>query len=260
MRYAITLSYNGGRLCGWQVQNETPTVQGVLQQALGTLLRTDVEVTGAGRTDAEVNACGYVAHFDRDGGLPMDPSLLACKLNAILPPEITVHSILPASPDFHARFDAKRREYTYFLHRKKDPFVEAFSYRCGYPDLDFESMNKACAFLPGTRVFSCFEKTGGNNKTSICTVTEAFWAPYTPSYLSVMGRTPDTPGQAYWYFRISADRFLRNMVRAVVGTLIEIGRGKHDPEWMLELLEKGTRSDAGESVPGHALFLSKVLY
>ena len=260
MRYAITLSYDGGRFCGWQVQNDTPTVQGVLQLALSTLLRTGVEVTGAGRTDTAVNACGYVAHFDFDGEVPADPSQLACKLNAILPPEITVHSIVPATPDFHARFDASRREYTYFLHRKKDPFVEAFSYRCGYPALDFEAMNRACPHLIGTHDFSCFEKTGGNSKTSICTVYEAFWAPYTPSYLMVMGRMPDTPGQEYWYFRISADRFLRNMVRAVVGTMIEIGRGKHDPGWIPELLGSGTRGDAGESVPGHALFLSKVLY
>ena len=125
--------------------------------------------------------------------------------------------------------------------------------------------------LLGTHDFSCFEKTGGNNKTSICTVSEAFWAPYTPTHLAIMaygsatpdgteGRTAEGQEPAYWYFRIAADRFLRNMVRAVTGTLIEVGRGKHDPAWVAELIASGARSDAGESVPGHALFLSKIRY
>ena len=118
-------------------------------------------------------------------------------------------------------------------------------------------MNAACQFLLGTHDFSCFEKTGGDNKTSLCTVFDAFWAPYTPSHVQVLN---DTEEGNYWYFRIAADRFLRNMVRATVGTLIEVGRGKHSPEWVAELIASGTRGDAGESVPGHALFLNKVLY
>jgi tRNA pseudouridine38-40 synthase len=124
-------------------------------------------------------------------------------------------------------------------------------------------MNKACQFLLGTHDFSCFEKTGTDNKTSICTVYEAFWAPYTPSHIQIM----ESPGDIvppsdcpYWYFRIAADRFLRNMVRATVGTLIEVGRGKHGPEWVAKLIESGTRGDAGESVPGNALFLNRVEY
>ena len=124
-------------------------------------------------------------------------------------------------------------------------------------------MNKACQFLLGTHDFSCFEKTGTDNKTSICTVYDAFWAPYTPSHIQVMeseGGSTLPSDSPYWYFRIAADRFLRNMVRATVGTLIEVGRGKHAPEWVAELIESGTRGDAGESVPGNALFLNKVEY
>ena len=129
-------------------------------------------------------------------------------------------------------------------------------------------MNEACQYLLGTHDFSCFEKVGGANKTSLCTITEAFWKPYTPTHVSLMDfgslttiTTPSSGGKPpYWYFRVSADRFLRNMVRAIVGTLIEVGRGKHEPIWVKELIETGTRGDAGESVPGHALFLSKVKY
>ena len=270
MRYALTLSYNGAAFSGWQIQNGTPTVQETLEHALSTLLRTAVAVTGAGRTDTGVHAADYLAHFDApDGSIP-EPALFACKLNAILPRSVVVHAVVPVAPDFHARFDARRREYTYFLHRRKDPFMDAFSWRCGYPELDFDAMNAACAYLLGTHDFSCFEKTGGNSKTSVCTVAEAFWAPYTPTHLAIMSYGSATPeadscpggsGEAdYWYFRIAADRFLRNMVRAITGTLIEVGRGKHSPEWVAELIASGTRSDAGESVPGHALFLSKIRY
>ena len=258
-------------------------------------------VTGAGRTDTGVHAADYVCHFDLTGSLPFEASDFCYKLNAILPRSVAVHSVLPAAEDFHARFSATQRSYTYFIHRKKDPFVAAYSWQCGYPDLDFDRMDEACQYLLGTHDFSCFEKVGGANKTSLCTISEAFWKPYVPTHVSVMdfcfspeegivsetvaprplppqaagpsllcGRgwpqvsetTPSSSGKSpqYWYFRVSADRFLRNMVRAIVGTLIEVGRGKHDPEWVKELLETGTRGDAGESVPGHALFLSRVRY
>ena len=171
--------------------------------------------------------------------------------------------------DFHARFDATKREYTYYLHRVKDPFVESFSYFCAYPGLDFDKMNRAAAKLIGRRDFRCFEKSGADSKTSICTVSEARWTPYEPTVHAA--RRLDGEGKPlpdYWYFRISADRFLRNMVRAVVGTLIEVGRGKRSEESFGELLlealpdrEKSVmRSCAGESVPGHALFLSDIEY
>ena len=252
-------------------------------------------VTGAGRTDTGVNAIGYVAHFDAAGEL--DTQQLCYKLNAILPHSIVIHAIAPAVPDFHARFDATRREYSYLLHRVKDPFVEAFSYLYTFPGVDFDAMNEAAQALPGEHDFRCFEKTGADSKTSVCTVYEAAWRRYTPTHLQLSGRDG---GDDYWYFRIAADRFLRNMVRAVVGTLLEVGRGKRSVADFRSLVlppdyaglassqqaagnyfsdksaEKPIsappsttpthgkplfmRGLAGESVPGHALFLSDVRY
>ena len=276
-------------------------MQAALEGALSRLLGGPVSVTGAGRTDTAVNAVGYIAHFDFGGPLPFETSDFIYKLNAILPHSVVVHQVLPVADDFHARFSARRREYTYFIHRHKDPFVAPWSWQCGYPVLDLDAMNEACQYLLGTHDFSCFEKTGTDNKTSVCTVFDAFWKPYTPSHLQVMGSeaggtgagacapphkgrgrgplpqavggagversgtespapVPPAVESSYWYFRIAADRFLRNMVRATVGSLIEVGRGKHRPEWIAELIESGTRGDAGESVPGNALFLSSVQY
>ncbi len=263
MRYILSLSYDGSPFCGWQVQPSSPSVQQALEEALAKLCGGPVPVTGAGRTDTGVHAADYVCHFDLSGSLPFEASDFCYKLNAILPRQIVVHAVLPAPDGFHARFSAVQRSYTYFIHRRKDPFAAAWSWQCGFPGLDFEAMNEACRYLPGQHDFSCFEKVGGANKTSICTLTEAYWKPYVPTHVSLMGYglPPETGVEPpYWYFRVSADRFLRNMVRAIVGTLIEVGRGKHDPAWVRELIESGTRSDAGESVPGHALFLSRVRY
>ena len=308
MRYFLCLSYDGSAFCGWQIQPSSPSVQACLEAALSRLLGDPVAVTGAGRTDTGVHAVNYVAHFDWDAPLPFEASDFIYKLNAILPHGIAIQKICEVAPEMHARFSATRREYTYFIHRQKDPFLRSYSWYCGYPNLNFDAMNEACRYLLGTHDFSCFEKTGGDNKTSICTVSTAFWAPYTPTHIQLMqpeGEGPEThvhprsckregpadgdfgeqacliaegfgggrgrseakavsgpspSGQNYWYFRIAADRFLRNMVRATVGSLIEVGRGKHSPEWIAELIAGGTRGDAGESVPGHALFLNKVSY
>lgn len=256
MRYKVTLSYDGSAFFGWQVQPHTITIQECLQKALSTLLNENITVTGAGRTDSKVNAITYVAHFDSVSE-DLDASRLGYKLNAILPPEIKVHGIVKTDPDFHARFDAREREYKYFIHRTKDPFVRKFSWYCGY-DLDVAKMNEAASLLIGTHDFRCFQKVGTDNRTTICSVTEARWESYTPDHVALMGY-PAEEGD-YLVFTIKADRFLRNMVRAVVGTLIDIGRGKQDISWMKDLLEEGTRSDAGESVPGHALFLCGVRY
>ena len=313
MRYCISLSYDGTAFCGWQVQPRDPSVQQCLEEALSRLTGMQVAVTGAGRTDAGVHAANYIAHFDLDGPLPFPQPDLCYKLNAILPRSVVVHSVLPVPEDFHARFSARRRSYTYFIHREKDPFAESWSWRCGYPGLDFDAMNRAAQHLLGTHDFSCFEKTGGSNKTSLCTVYEALWTPYVPTHVQVLGygnlpscfderdtrlseegmlsktcghprphkregpaaegsgrgrseaetvfdSIPSGEASNYWYFRITADRFLRNMVRATVGTLIEVGRGKHPEAWVEELIATGTRSDAGESVPAHALFLNRVIY
>jgi len=259
MRYKIILSYNGSQYFGWQNQPDAVSVQETLEKALSTLLRTGIQVIGAGRTDTSVNAIGYTAHFDVAEAI--DADAIGYKLNAILPPSVTVHSVLETDADFHARFSATKREYTYFLHRRKDPFMEKFSYLCRY-DLDFEKMNLAAQLLLGEHDFSCFEKTGGDNRTSVCTVASAAWHPYTPSLHSICSGKeavagPDSP---YWYFKIEADRYLRNMVRAIVGTLIDVGRGKRSVNSISELLSSADRCSAGESVPGHALFLSRIDY
>lgn len=256
MRYKITLSYDGSRFCGWQIQNDAITVQECLQNALSTLLKEETAVTGAGRTDSKVNAISYVAHFET-AARDLDAVDFGYKINAILPHGIVVHSIVPAAPDFHARFDARMREYKYFIHRRKDPFMNGYSYLYTFR-IDVEKMNVAAALLLGEHDFSCFEKVGSDNKTSICKVSYARWETYTPGHVSLMGYP--APEDDYLVFTIRADRFLRNMVRAVVGSLLEIGRGRHDVAWMEGLLKGGTRSDAGESVPGHALFLTKVEY
>ena len=267
MRYKILLSYDGSAFCGWQVQPGVPSVQECLQNALSTLLGEEIAVTGAGRTDAGVHAVRYAAHFDALSDR-LDAGILGYKLNAILPSSVVVHEVTPVSPSFHARFDAVSRTYMYFINSLKDPFTEHYSWRCSWP-LDVEAMNRAASLLLGTHDFSCFEKTGGANKTSICTVTEAFWAPCSPTAVSLLGLPPAAlaPGAAgsqapenYLAFRVTADRFLRNMVRAMVGTLIDVGRGKRSPESMAALLESRDRCSAGESVPARALFLVDVRY
>ena len=242
MRYRINLAYDGGPWHGWQIQNDAESVQGRLQGALETLLKEPCAVTGAGRTDTGVNASFYTAHFDASAGV--DCAGLARRLNGMLPGSIAILSIEPAGDDFHARFSAKRREYTYYLNRVKDPFA-SYSFFYGYPHVDFDAMNRCAADLLGTHDFSCFEKTGGDNKTSICTIYEAGW---------------HKSDENHWYFRIVADRFLRNMVRAIVGTLLEVGRGKRSADSIASLIASGTRCDAGESVPGEALFLSGIEY
>lgn len=274
MRYKVTLSYDGSPFNGWQIQPSAPSVQQLLEQALSTLLRSQVQVTGAGRTDTGVNASSYVAHFDFPAEL--DAVETGYKLNAILPSSTVIHSIEKVGEDFHARFSATGREYTYFLHRAKDPFISDYSFLFTYP-LDFKAMNEAAMALTGTHDFSCFEKSGADSKTSICTVREAYWAEYEPTHVSVMGfrapvlNRPDLEEESlYWYFRICADRFLRNMVRAVVGTLLDVGRGKRTVEEFKSLIlppdksgmtkDSSRRCLAGESVPGNALFLSHVDY
>ena len=186
MRYILSLSYDGSAFCGWQIQPSSPSVQQCLEEALAKLCGGPVAVTGAGRTDTGVHAADYVCHFDLTGSLPFEASDFCYKLNAILPRSVVVHAVLPAADDFHARFSATQRSYTYFIHRKKDPFVAAYSWQCGFPGLDFDAMNEACQYLLGTHDFSCFEKVGGANKTSLCTITEAFWKPYTPTHVSLM--------------------------------------------------------------------------
>ena len=257
MRYSIRLLYDGSAFCGWQIQNNARTVQGDLENALDTLLGSPVQVVGAGRTDSEVNAVNYIAHFDAPDNVSIDAEHLCYKLNAILPREISVAEVAAAGDEFHARFDARSREYHYFIHFRKDPFCEKYSYRMRYP-LDINKMNEAAELLLGEKDFSCFEKVGGNNATSICTITEAFWSTYKPTHCDLMGATYEEGD--YIVFRIKANRFLRNMVRAIVGSLIEVGSGKKEPQWISEVIASCSRSKAGTSVPGKALFFTGAVY
>ena len=257
MRYSIRLSYDGSAFCGWQIQNNAISVQGVLEKALSTLCGQEIQITGAGRTDTAVNAINYIAHFDLPEGIQIEAPQLCYKLNAILSQKVVIHEVIEIGEDFHARFDATSREYKYFIHFCKDPFADKFSYRMRN-SLDINKMNIAASLIIGEHDFSCFEKVGGNNTTSICTVTEAHWDTYKPQHADMLGY-PYNEGD-YIVFTVKANRFLRNMVRAMVGSLIEVGRGKQDPSWIAALIESGSRSDAGMSVPGKALFFCGAEY
>ncbi len=251
MRYFMELAYRGAPYHGWQVQPGAVTVQEVLELALGTITRAPggrVAVTGAGRTDAGVNARKMVAHLDLPDDCRPEPGSHAFLrgLNSICGPDIAVYSLTPVAPEAHARFDARERTYRYFAHTVKDPFAGRLSWQAP-PGLDFEAMNRAAEHILGCRDFTSFSKLHTDVKTNICTVTAAAWHPI-----------EDRPG--HWYFEITADRFLRNMVRAVVGTLVEVGRGKLTPEGVARIIEARDRCAAGTSMPGEALFLWDVKY
>ena len=252
MRYFIQLSYDGTGYHGWQVQPNGVSVQEVLQKALSTLLRQPTEVTGAGRTDAGVHASMMVAHFDwpaaheGEGGeeMPLDCTQLTYKLNRLLPPDVAVQAVRPVGPEMHARFSATRRTYHYYIHTRKDPFLRGYSWQVNVP-LDFALMNEAAQVLLEYSDFTSFSKTGTDVKTNICQLTEARWEQL-------------KPGE--WRFTVSANRFLRNMVRAIVGTLVEVGRHRMTISQMRHAIEAKDRQRAGESVPGHALYLTNIEY
>lgn len=241
-RYFIHLSYDGTNYHGWQVQPNGSSVQAELQRALSTLLRQPIEIVGAGRTDAGVHARKMVAHFDVEELLDLKKT--AYRMNRILPRDIAVEKIEKVGDDMHARFSATSRTYHYYIHTHKDPFCRAYSCETHY-DLDFNAMNEAARFLLTQDDFASFCKTGADVKTTICHVTHAQWHQTSPTT---------------WYFEITANRFLRNMVRAVVGTLIDVGRHRIDLEDFKHIVENKTRTAAGESMPGHALFLEDVSY
>ena len=240
MRYFIYLSYDGARYHGWQIQPNGISVQEVLNKALSTLLREPVEVTGAGRTDAGVNASLMVAHFDTshtvDDNLPY-------KLNKFLPQDIAIHNIRPVRDDAHARFSATSRTYKYYIITEKSPF-EPYAYRFPQP-LDFEKMNEAAQTLLNYTDFTSFSKLHTDTKTNNCRITYAKWEQVSP---------------IKWTFTITADRFLRNMVRAIVGTLLDVGRGTLSVAQFQQVIEKKNRCSAGSSVPGNALFLTDITY
>ncbi len=252
-RYFITLSYDGSNYHGWQIQPNGSSVQETLEKSLAVLLRQSVAIVGAGRTDTGVHARMMVAHFDIENSI--DSVQTAYRLNRILPHDIAVSAITPVSSELHARFSATRRTYHYYLHTQKNIYQRQYSCYMSYA-LNFDLMNKAAQYLLGTKDFKCFCKAGADVKTTICTVTEACWKPIYPE-LSTLSCTHTEPTS--WCFIISANRFLRNMVR-VVGTLVDVGRGKISLEAFKAIVDAGTRSDAGESMPGNALFLWDVEY
>lgn len=240
-RYFIYLSYDGTNYHGWQIQPNGISVQEVLMKALSTFLRKPIEVVGAGRTDAGVHARLMVAHFDFDAEL--DCATVVDKLNRLLPPDVAVHRVRRVKSDAHARFDATYRTYKYYITTCKDPFSRAFSWRI-FQTLDFEKMNEAAQTLFDYIDFTSFSKLHTDVKTNNCHIQHAGW----------------TQEGDIWVFTIRADRFLRNMVRAIVGTLLEVGRGRLTIDGFRNVIEAKDRCKAGTSVPGHALFLVDVTY
>ena len=240
MRYFIDLSYDGSRYHGWQIQPNGISVQEVLNKALSTLLREPIEVTGAGRTDAGVNASLMVAHFDTTH---LVDDNLAYKLNKFVPQDIAIHKVYPVKDDAHARFSATSRTYIYYIVTEKNPF-EPYAYRFPQP-LDFGKMNEAAQTLLNYTDFTSFSKLHTDVKTNNCCITFAQWEQVSP---------------IKWQFTITADRFLRNMVRAIVGTLLDVGRGVLTIHQFQQIIEQKDRCSAGASVPGNALFLTNITY
>lgn len=242
MRYFVWFCYDGTQYHGWQIQPNGVTVQSELQRCLSLLLREEVTVVGAGRTDTGVHARKMAAHFDTH--LDIDTKLLTHKLNGLLHQDIAVQGIEAVDDNLHARFSAVSRTYRYYVHTQKNPFLRHFSLELHY-QLDYELMNRAGAILLEYDDFGAFCKAGSDVKTTLCRVSHAQWH-----------QTSD----ASWYFEITANRFLRNMVRAVVGTLIEVGRGRMSLDEFRNVIEGKKRTQAGESMPAKALFLEDVKY
>jgi tRNA pseudouridine38-40 synthase len=242
MRYFIWFGYDGTHYHGWQIQPNGVTVQSELERCLSLLMREKVSVTGAGRTDAGVHARRMAAHFDTVQEL--DGALLVKKLNGLLHEDIAVYSIEQVADDLHARFSATSRTYHYYIHTHKSPFLNQYSLEIHY-QLDYALMNEAGCVLTEYEDFGAFCKAGSDVKTTLCKVTQAQWIQTSPTE---------------WYFEITANRFLRNMVRAVVGTLVEVGRRRMSLEEFRQVIEGKKRTQAGESMPAKALFLEEVRY
>lgn len=241
-RYFLTLSFDGTGYHGWQIQPNGVSVQEQLQNALSKILQHKIEVTGAGRTDAGVHAKTMVCHFDDVAGY--NDKQMIYRLNQLLPKDIACQRLIPVPSTLHARFSATRRTYRYFIHIDKNPFNRHFSVETHY-QLDFPLMNHAAELLVKTTDFKAFCKADNDSRTTTCHVTRAQWIQTSPSE---------------WYFEISADRFLRNMVRAVVGTLFDVGRHRINLEDFADVVAHGSRSDSGESMPAKGLFLWEIEY
>ena len=245
MRYFIHLAYNGTNYCGWQTQPELPTVQLTLEQALTTLLRCPIAIVGCGRTDTGVHASDFYAHFDypTDERPSFDQQQLAFKLNSFLPADIAIFDIFPVKDNAHARFDATARTYQYHVSDRRLPFCQGMYSRI-YFQPDIELMNRAAEILMEYDDFTSFAKLHTQVKTNICHLSQAHW---------------DTEGEQ-WVFTIRSNRFLRNMVRSVTGTLLDVGRGKLSLDGLRQIIERKDRCAAGVSMPPQGLFLTRVEY
>ena len=241
-RYFIHLAYNGTAYCGWQTQPDLPTVQFTLEQTLSTLLRQPISVVGCGRTDTGVHASDFYAHFD-SAEYGMRSSELVFKLNNMLPPDIAIFDIFLVADNAHARFDATARTYQYHVSDRRLPFRQGLYTRIWFqPDIDL--MNRGAEVMMEYDDFTSFAKLHTQVKTNICHLTEAHW---------------DRVGEE-WVFTIRSNRFLRNMVRSVTGTLLDVGRGKLTIDGLRQIIERKDRCAAGVSMPACGLFLTKVEY
>ena len=241
-RYFIHMAYDGSRYHGYQIQPHSASVQQTLEQCLSLKLGQTVSVTGCGRTDTGVHARNYYAHFDIENVIE-DTVSLVHQINAFLPTDIAVYRIWKVAPELHARFSAVSRTYHYYITRTKNPFHTQDAYFL-YGDLDVGKMQQAANSLLDYQDFTSFSKVHTQVKTNICKVMEARWIEQ----------------DGLLVFRIKADRFLRNMVRAIVGTLLEVGKGRMSLEGFRAVIERKDRCEAGTSVPAHALFLEDVEY
>ena len=241
MRYFLKLSYNGKHYYGWQIQPNVITVQEKINKGISTILRADINIVAAGRTDAGVHASQMYAHFDVENPLPTN---FTYRLNAILPDDIVIYEVIPVHEDAHARFDAVSRSYEYRIWLGRNPFLLDTTLQVYHQKLNVSLMNKAAEILYEYEDFECFSKVKTDVNTFNCTVTKAVWV--------VKGEELT--------FHVSANRFLRNMVRAIVGTLLEVGMGKISLLDFRKIIESKNRSNAGVSVPAKALFLTKVEY
>lgn len=242
MRYFAELAYNGANYHGWQIQPNANSIQETIEKAFGTILRKETfNCVGCGRTDTDVHASQYYIHFDIEEEINTEQFVR--KVNSFLPHDIVIYKIDKVSSELHARFDAKERTYKYYITTIKNPFKTNLSYHFSIP-LDMEKMNEAAKSLLQVNDFASFSKAHSDVKTTICNVRFAKWEKVNHELI----------------FTITADRFLRNMVRAIVGTLMLVGEGKISVEEFKSIIEKKDRSKAGRSVPGHGLFLYEIKY
>ena len=242
MRYFVKLMYDGTAYHGWQLQTNAVSVQELLQKSFSLILRQTIELYGCGRTDTGVHAREYYAHFEVEEKISSLENILY-KMNSLLPHDIVILNIQEVANDVHARFSAIRRTYKYYISQKRDPFAFNFEYFFSQ-QLDLDLMNTACGVMMSYKDFSCFSKSNTQVNNYICDISEAVW----------------TLEGGKLVFTISANRFLRNMVRAIVGTMLEIGLGKINLNEFRQIISHGNRSDAGASVPAKGLFLVRVTY